>query len=424
MEIIKVKIGELHPSEYNPRTFNEKALADLKESISRFGLVDPIIVNSAENRKNIVIGGHFRLKAAQALGHEEVPVIYINIPDIQKEQELNIRLNKNLGEWDWGLLANIDENLLIDAGFQKVELHEKFGINKENAEDDFDAEKEYDAISQPVSKSGEVYELGRHRLMCGDATNPEHVAQLMAGKQANLIFTDPPYNVNYAYAKYEAIHSGRRRKFMHGGKIFNDNKSPEEFYQFLLGAFKNAYDHTTEDAPIYVCHATKTQEQFFKAFADAGFHFSQTIIWLKERIILAMGQDFHRVYEPIMFGWKDGRKHYTNKFMTTEQEVWDLDRLAFEERLDVWFQARDKSKDYEHPTQKPIRLAGRAVRKSCPPDGAILDLFGGSGSTLMAAEQMERSAFLMELDPAYCDVIRKRYELFAKTTQSHTENAS
>ena len=424
MEIVKVKISELKPSEYNPRTFSEQALLDLKESITRFGFVDPIIVNSAENRKNIVIGGHFRLKAAEALGIDEVPVFYINIADLQKEQELNLRLNKNLGEWDWSLLANIDENILLDSGFQKVELHEKFGINQDTNEDDFDAEAEYDAITEPNSKPGEVYELGRHRLMCGDSTNPEHVAKLMNGQKANLIFTDPPYNVNYTYAKYEAIHSGRRKKFMHGGKIFNDDKSPEEFYQFLLAAFKNAYDYTTEDAPIYVCHATKTQEQFFKAFAEAGFHFSQTIIWLKERIILAMGQDFHRVYEPIMFGWKKGRAHYTNKFMNTEKEVWDIDKLTFEERLDVWFQARDKSSEYEHPTQKPIRLVGRAVRKSCAPGGAVIDLFGGSGSAMMAAEQTERSAFIMELDPAYCDVIRKRYELAAKTGHSRTENAS
>ena len=416
MEIVQVKIADLKPADYNPRTFSEKAFAELKESITRFGLVDPILANSAENRKNIVIGGHFRLKAAQALGYAEVPVLYLNIPDIEKEKELNVRLNKNLGEWDWGMLSKIDENLLIDIGFQKVELHEKFGLNKETTEDDFDAEKEYDAITNPISKLGEIYELGRHRLMCGDSTNPEQVAQLMNGKKANLIFTDPPYNVNYAYAKYEAIHSGRRKKFMNGGKIFNDNKSSEEFYQFLLAALKNAYAHTTEDCPIYVCHATKTQEQFFGAFREAGFHFSQTIIWLKERIILAMGQDFHRVYEPIMFGWKEGFKHYTNKFMTTEKEVWDIDKLTFEERLDVWFQARDKSSDYQHPTQKPIRLAGRAIRKSCPPDGAVLDLFGGSGSTMMAAQQTKRSAFLMELDPAYCDVIRKRYELASKTT--------
>ncbi|MDE2001753.1 MAG: DNA modification methylase [Patescibacteria group bacterium] len=412
MEIVAVKIANLHPAEYNPRTFTDKEFSDLKESIARFGIVEPFVVNAAENRKNVLIGGHFRLKVAQALGYDEVPVVYVNIPDLAKEQELNIRLNKNTGEFDWKLLASIDEGILLDVGFQKVELREKFGINKDIAEDDFDAEKEYDAISEPTSKFGEIYELGRHRLMCGDSTDPQQVAKLVKGAKANLIFTDPPYNVDYKYAKYEAIHGGRRKKFIHGGQIFNDNKSPQEFYEFLLAVFKNAHAHTTDDAPIYVCHATKTQEQFFKAFAEAGFHFSQTIIWLKERIILAMGQDFHRVYEPIIFGWKEGQKHYTNKFMTTEKELWDLDRLAFEERLDVWFQARDKSKDYEHPTQKPVRLVGRAIRKSCPPDGAVLDLFGGSGSTLLAAEQSERSAFLMELDPAYCDVIRKRYETF------------
>jgi DNA modification methylase len=234
----------------------------------------------------------------------------------------------------------------------------------------------------------------------------------MGVELADMVFTDPPYNVNYNYAKYEAIGHNRKSKFKNQGKIFNDNKTSEQFYQFLLDTYHNIFEHSKPQMAIYICHATKTQREFFGAFEDAGFHFSQTIIWLKERMILAMGQDYHRVYEPIMFGWKEGEKHYSNHDITKEREVWDIDRLTFEERLDVWYINRDKSADYEHPTQKPVRLPERAIKKNCPLGGLLFEPFGGSGSTMMAAEQLKRKCYSIELDPKYCDVMVKRWERF------------
>jgi DNA modification methylase len=179
------------------------------------------------------------------------------------------------------------------------------------------------------------------------------------------------------------------------------------FLIFLTDMFKQAYKFTKDSAAIYVCHATRTYPQFLEAFLSAGFKFSQLLIWLKERILLTMGQDFQRVYEPIIYGWKDGEKRFSNYF-NNEKEVMDPDKFKFEERLDVWFEARDKSKDYVHPTQEPLKLIARAIRKSCPPDGLVLDLFGGSGSTTVSAHQMGRMCYSMELDPLYCDVIVKR----------------
>ncbi len=411
----KRKLSDLVQFDKNPRKISDESFAKLKERITKRGFHDVIKIDTA----NVILSGNMRKRALLDLGIEEVNVLVPSRELTPEEREkVVIESNRNDGEWDWGILKTFDEALLIDTGFQKVEIRERIGVHQEPEEDDYDAASAYEnAAGAPNSARGAIYELGRQRLMCGDSTNPEDGAKLMSGKKADCVFTDPPYNVDYNYAKYEAIHGGRTTKFKDGGKIFNDDKSDEEFEAFLFACLKNAYDFTNEHCPIYVCHATKTQAQFFKAFKDAGWHFSQTVIWLKERIILALGQDYHRIYEPIIYGWKEGIPHYSNKFITNESEVWDLDRLAFEEHLDVWKLKRDKSADYRHPTQKPVRLPGRALRKSCPPDGIVLDLFGGSGSTLIAAEQAGATAYLMELDPAYCDVIKGRFEEFAKTSQ-------
>jgi DNA modification methylase len=252
--------------------------------------------------------------------------------------------------------------------------------------------------------------MGPHRLMCGDATDRSDVEFLMNGEKADLSFTDPPYNVNYTYAKYEAIHRARKRKFIDSGKIFNDDKTSEEFYQFLLDSFSLVYEFTKDHAAFYCCFATKTELEFRTAFRDAGWHFSQTIIWLKERIILALGQDYHRVYEPILFGWKEKRNHYKDKSISNEKEVWDPDKMSFEERLDLWWISRDKSKDYIHPTQKPVRLMERAINKNTKVGDLLYEPFAGSCSTLMACDQTGRRCYAMELDPKYCDVSVLRWE--------------
>ncbi|MDZ4296105.1 MAG: ParB N-terminal domain-containing protein [Patescibacteria group bacterium] len=188
-------MSSLRPASYNPRKWDAAAIAGLTASIKEFGLVDPIIVNAAESRKNIVVGGHFRLKIAKDLGYKTVPVVYVDIPDERKERELNLRLNKNLGDWDWTALAEFDQDLLKDVGFESDELDRIFDLDL--GEDDFDADAEAAKIGEPQSQYGEVYQLGRHRLMCGDSTKREDVDKLMDGTKADMVFTDPPYNVNY-----------------------------------------------------------------------------------------------------------------------------------------------------------------------------------------------------------------------------------
>ena len=262
IQIEYVDINILKPAEYNPRKASDKDHQDLKTSMERFGIKDPAIVNSAPERLNVIIGGHFRVRVAKDLGHNQFPVVYVNIPDIEKEKELNLRLNRNTGSFDLELLAHFDEDFLKDVGFNSDELENIFDLSVE--EDDFDADKEYMSIEKPETNPGDIYLLdGGHRLMCGDSTKEEDVLKLMDGKLADMVFTDPPYNVNYNYAvKYKKIHKARKKMFLDNGKIFNDNKNAEDFEKFLFKAFKNIYLVTKDEMSIYVCHATKTRRVF------------------------------------------------------------------------------------------------------------------------------------------------------------------
>lgn len=409
----KKPVKKLIPADYNPRRLSDKARADLTDSIVKFGTVEPLVMNT----DGTLIGGHQRSLVYADLGLEEVDVM---IPSrklsAEEERELNLRLNKNVGEWDWSKLKELfDVDVLRSVGFDADELAASFDKLQEAHEDDFDADEVAESIEKPTAKVGDVWALGEHRIICGDSTQFSVYEKLFGNERADMIFTDPPYNVNYNHRReYGAIRKGRKKEFAGGPEVINDNKNDAEFKTFLTEMFKNAYAFTKDSAGIYVCHATKSQREFFDSFEEAGFHFSQTIIWLKERILLSLGQDFQRVYEPIMYGWKEGKPRWSNHKTQNEKEVWDPDRITFEERLDVWYLHRDKSRDYIHPTQKPVRLPERGIKKSCPVGGIVLEPFLGSGSTLIAAEQLSRRCYGIEMDPRYIDAIIQRWEALTK----------
>lgn len=409
MKIVQVNVNALKPAEYNPRAWTEKDMQDVKESLRRFGFVDPLIVNSAPKRKNIVIGGHFRLEAAKELGFTDVPVVYVDIPDKDKERELNLRLNKNTGHWDEKLLANFDRDFLKDVGFDVIELENIFSTPLH--EDDFDAQAEYEKIEKVTIKQGDVYKLGSHRLICGDAIKRETFESLFQGDKADLIFTDPPYNVNYNY-NVRYFDGRKKRKGVKWEPLFNDNKPKKEFTEFLCKSFQNAHVFSEDSVCLYCWYATKTDNEFRDGLKQAGWHISQVLIWLKEHIVFSNGQDYHRIYEPCFFGWKKGKKHFTNKTHATWSELIQLDFETFLDQLDVMYQKRDNAKLYEHPTQKPVRLAERALKKHSLRDQIVLDMFGGSGSTLIACEQVKRRCYMIELDPKFCQVIINRWERF------------
>ncbi len=229
-------------------------------------------------------------------------------------------------------------------------------------EDDFDAKKEYEQIKEPTTKKGEIFQLGRHRLMCGDSTKQVDFEKLLDGKKARLIFTDPPYNVDYKSPRgldYNSTKFGGT-----GGKIFNDKKSDKDCVQFYTDVLKNLYDFSTDDATIYWWFANKNNWLNRMAFDNAQFHMSQIIIWLKNSMVFSQGQDYHRMYEPCMLGWKQKKKHFKNTKLNNLKDVFNLEVSDFSELMDVWYEKRDVTSQYVHPTQKPIRLPERALKKN------------------------------------------------------------
>ena len=346
------------------------------------------------------------------IGYTEIQCIVIDV-DKEKEKALNIALNKISGDWDKDklkvLLSELQGVGLAEiTGFDLAELG-MLGVQEEVIEDDFDIDKvlkEEKSYIQP----GDIIKLGRHRLICGDSTNGADVEKLMNGKLADLVITDPPYNVNY-------------QSNSTGMKIMNDNMEEDDFENFLYLAHKCMYDFSREGAPIYVFHSDVGGYAFRKAFIDAGYKMAECLIWLKNQFVLGR-QDYQWRHEPILYGWKEGAGHtwYGGRSQSTilESDIDELKKLSKKELIELIeeyqkgiptsvIEYERPKKNKLHPTMKPLGLLGILMQNSSAKGDIVLDLFGGSGSTLMTAERLDRTAYLVELDPVYCDAIVKRY---------------
>lgn len=377
-----LSVDALRPAAYNPRKklkAGDKEYEKIKNSILEFGYVEPIIVNYDMT----VIGGHQRLTVLKDLGYTEVQCVEVHIEDENKVKALNIALNKITGAWNEQLLADLivdlqSANFNTDfTGFEAPEIEQLFSKvhNKDIKEDDFDVEAE---LQKPtMSQAGDVWLLGRHRLVCGDSTLPETYTKLMDGKKANMVLTDPPYNVDVEET---------------AGKIKNDNMPDEDFYKFLFAMFVNVEQNMERDASIYVFHADSKGLIFRQAFHDAGFYLSGCCIWKKNALVLGRSP-YQWQHEPCLFGWKLGGKHqwYSDRKQTT---IWEYDRPK-------------SSKD--HPTMKPVALMAYPIQNSCMSNCIVLDPFLGSGSTLIACEETNRICYGIELDEKFADVIVRRY---------------
>lgn len=385
MNIQKIKIDKLIPATYNPRKNLKPSDAEyvkIKNSIVKFGFVSPLVIN----KDMTVIGGHQRLKVLKEMGIVEVECIIVDL-DKTNEKALNIALNKIQGDWDEEKLEALLQELKLEdfdtnlTGFDFDEVDEILKDVNGSKEDDFDVDSAYEEIEEPITKPGDVWILGKHRLMCGDSAQKEDVMRLMNNQDADMLLTDPPYNVDYVGKTSEAL------------KIKNDNMSDNQFYEFLKKVFENMYSVTKEGASIYVFHADTEGLNFRKAFKDAGYKLAECLIWKKDCFVMGR-QDYQWQHEPILYGWKEGAAHH---FINdrTQSTILEFDR------------PRQSSL---HPTMKPIDLVARLLKNSSKENDKILDLFGGSGSTIIAAEQLNRNCYTMELDPKYCDVIVKRWE--------------
>jgi DNA modification methylase len=426
LQIEQVSIDLLKPAEYNPRKWDKEAASQLKESVTRFGIVDPFLVNSAPNRKSIVIGGHFRLTVLKEMGFTEVPVVYINIPDIEKEKELNIRLNRNTGEFDWDLLAKFDESFLAGVGFSSEELDNIFAEEETPEAFDLEAELKKLKIDQITIKKGDVYDLNGSRLMCGDSTIPEDMVTLMDGEKADMCFTDPPYILDYLHGKKKkgdavtGFGAKRDRRYLETDSL------PDNFTELWM---RNVKDHAKDDFHIIVYENWKNIRTIWNEM-EKYWKVKNMIVWhLPNRV-----QGFAAKYK--FFNKNDiaivGSSH-DQEALNTESEGELLDN-EYETALFaisgkphwegyekgkkicptdfITFKAADEKSSGQGIIfgTKPIEILCPYIKVLTKRGDLILEPFLGSGSTLIAATKMNRRCYGMEKSPVYAEVIRNRWE--------------
>ena len=378
MEIKDLKITDLKPYEKNPR-MNDNAVPYVANSIKEFGFKVPIIID----KKNVIVAGHTRYKAAQQLGLETVPCIIAD--DLTPKQIKAFRLADNKtaekAEWETEFLSDeLKELLDVDMGaFGFEDVLDDLEEELEAQEDDYEMELPED----PMAKTGQIWQLGKHRLMCGDSTKKTDVLQLVGGCKMDILITDPPYNVSY---------EGKTKDNL---KIQNDNLNSEDFRTFLRDAFKNADDVMREGAAFYIWYASSEAINFESACNDAGWKIRQNLIWEKNTFVLGR-QDYQWNHEPCLYGWKDGAAH-----------TWMSDR-----KQTTILKFNRPIRNDIHPTMKPIPLFDYQIKNSTRSGDKVLDLFGGSGTTIMACEQNGRTAYVMEYDPKYADVIIDRWQTY------------
>lgn len=378
-DVQEVSLEKLRPYERNAKKHGPEQVEKLKASMQEFGFLTPCLIDSDYN----LIAGHGRVMAAKELGIKTVPCVFIEgLTDEQRRAYIlaDNRLGE-LGEWDMELvfeeLVELDD-LGFDVELTGFEMPEEI---PEVVEDDFD---ESAVSDEPRAKLGDLYQLGRHRLICGDSTDVNVIERLMDGEKADMVFTDPPWNVNYGaneHPKYESR------------TILNDYMPTEEFKSFMSSAFFCMNNASKDGAMTYVVMSAQEWGNLMLSLAENDYHWSSTIIWAKDQLVLSR-KDYHTQYEPIWYGWKNGSR---------------LHPLEDRKQSDLWEIPRPKRSD-EHPTMKPVELVVRALSNSSKKGDYVLDLFGGSGTTLIAAEQLGRRCFMSELDPHYCDVIINRWE--------------
>lgn len=427
LTVVYVPIGELIPATYNPRKWSEDTTTQLTESMKRFGLVDPIVVNSALDRKNIVIGGHFRLKVAKNLGYKEIPVVYVNIPDVEKEKELNLRLNKNIGEWDWSLLSDFGETMLSDIGFSSEELDDIFDI--EDTPEQFDLQKEHEKldIKNIEIQKGDVWQLGDSRLMCGDSTIEEDIFKLMNGEKAIMCFTDPPYILDYLNGKKkhgkatEGFGAKRDRRYLETDVL------PPDFTEQWMANISKIQD---ESFSIIVYENWKNlriiwgeMEKYWKVKNMIVWHlpnrnqgFAAKYKFFSKHDIAMVGASPNKNIEFNSEPEKDGlqEEYETALYAISGKPQWEGYKKGKKIQPSDFIEY--VASDEKHSGQgvifgtKPTEILIPYIKVLTKRGDLIIEPFGGSGSTLIAATKMKRRCYIMEKSPVYAEVIKKRWE--------------
>lgn len=417
-------LADIKRAEYNPRVMPDSEMNALEKSLKTFGFVEPVVINTHLGREGILVGGHQRTSATEKLiiagtpprgvtekgGQWFLPAMLVDL-DEEQERALNLALNKIHGKWDENKLAEIivglkDSDVMPATGFRDDEVSRI--LDAAFPDDESDSSEGDGEAKEPRSKVGEIYDLGPHRLICGDATDPYVLDALLGGAKAAMVWTDPPYNVNYK-AKGKAL-AGEGKE-----SLKNDHMTPEDFRKLIEGAFAAMYAETEPGGAFYICSGWQSYITFVEAMLKLGFYHSSVITWVKPSAVQGYADYKHRTEiiakakkadnktaEAIIYGWKEG----THRFFG-------------ENEMDVWEMPRKSVQHYLHPTEKPDWLPMRAIRNSSKRGEIVLDPFAGSGSVMAAAHKTGRRAYMVELDPKFCDAIRDRWERIEKAEAEH-----
>lgn len=403
----KRRVEELIPYDKNPRTLSEKQRKDLEASITKFNLVEIPAINT----DNVVLAGHARLKILLALGREKEE-IDVRVPSrtLKKKEceEYLLRSNRNTGSWDYELLKSFDTEFLLDIGFDDSDLSDIWDDVLELEDDGFDEEKELEKAKDTDIKVGDTFELGQHRLVCGDSMDTDVVKRLVGENVIDMIYSDPPYNIALDYDK------GVGGNQSYGGSV-EDAKTDSEYRSFLKVTLESGLAVAAKDAHIFYWCDQKYVGMLQSLYADLGINYKRTCLWVKNGINPTPKVAFNKCYEPCVYG-TIGKPFLSDKHMklheilNTEVGTGNAAIDDIGDMIDIWLAKRISGDEYEHPTQKPLTLHEKPLLRTTKIGSKVLDLFGGSGSTLLACEQLKRSAFLVEQNPVFCQLIINRYE--------------
>ena len=401
----------IKPNPKNPRVWQATEREELKKSLERFGCTEALVVNNHPNRAGNIISGHFRYDImVKELKYKTVPVIFVSLETEALESELLLRMNQNGGSFSWDLLKDFDMNLLLESGFGELELGVHWDALLGTEQDTFSPEKALAEHNEVYVKTGDLWQLGSHRILCADSTEPENITRLMDGNTAQMINFDPVYGINFDY------NSGLTTKGKYGGTTTIDSwKNLGEYKAFLKACFESALPHCDKDLHVYTWNDQNHIGIVQELYRELGLKPQRVLYWLKDNFNMVPGVAYNKAVEPCIYGTKgkpflakgiENLHEFLNRDIATGTRAFDDIADYFE----LWLVKRKAGQDYLHPTEKPVTLYERPLRRCSRPNDIILDMASGSGTVIVACEQMKRRAYMCEIEPRFCQVTIERYE--------------
>jgi len=407
IEYVDIDLLKMYPG--NPRKFNDASIKEMMNSLQEHGFASPLLVNTAPGRENVILSGNLRLVASQRLKLKKVPVVKLHIVDQRKEQDLLLKMNISNGEWDYDLLKSFDIEIVVGAGFKDLELANIFDDTLETEDDNFNVMKALNAIKQPKARNGDLFQIGNHMILCADSLDENMVSKLMHGNLADMVYTDSPFNIGLDY------NGGLGGKSAYGGHV-DDKKTDIEFREFLKKSIQNAIRFTKPDAHYFYYSDPNYVWLIQTLYHELGIKPVRTCLWIKNGLNPTPKQAFNRCYEPVIYGVRN-RPYISPKcpnlteILNREIATGNRQNDDLLDQLDIWMVKRISGQDYTHPTEKPPTLHEKALRRCTKPGDIVLDFFGGSGSLMVACEQLKRTCLMVEKEPIFVDLIINRMEL-------------